>query len=114
MWRYQTRLVLGAITHRLFYENSSSLMATGERLLPAPLSFYDAANEPMTPYDLEAALAIHFDDKSLLVRALTHRSHVNESSQPSEMDNERLEFLGDAVLDFVTGEYLYHRFPEMR
>jgi ribonuclease-3 len=68
----------------------------------------------MTPSDLEAALGITFDDKSLLTRALTHRSLVNDSPQPSEMDNERLEFLGDAVLDFVTGEYLYARFPEMR
>ncbi len=67
----------------------------------------------MTPANLEAALALEFKDKSLLLRALTHRSYVNESAQPVEMDNERLEFLGDAVLDFVTGEYLYHRFPEM-
>jgi ribonuclease III len=98
----------------LFCENSSSLISTGERANNAPLSFDAAAHEPMTPYDLEAALEIHFDDKSLLIRALTHRSYVNESSQPSEMDNERLEFLGDAVLDFVTGEFLFHRFPEMR
>ena len=68
----------------------------------------------MAPSDLEAALGISFDDKSLLVRALTHRSHLNESQQPAETDNERLEFLGDAVLDFLTGEFLYHRFPEMR
>lgn len=67
----------------------------------------------MTAADLEAALALDFRDKSLLLRALTHRSYVNESAQPAELDNERLEFLGDAVLDFVTGEYLYHRFPEM-
>jgi ribonuclease-3 len=67
----------------------------------------------MTPSDLEAALGINFDDKSLLTRALTHRSLINESAQTPEMDNERLEFLGDAVLDFVTGEYLYQRFPEM-
>jgi ribonuclease III len=68
----------------------------------------------MSPSDLEAALGINFDDKSLLTRALTHRSLVNENPQSPDMDNERLEFLGDAVLDFVTGEYLYQRFPEMR
>ena len=68
----------------------------------------------MPPSDLEAALDITFDDKSLLTRALTHRSLVNENPQSPDMDNERLEFLGDAVLDFVTGEYLYQRFPEMR
>ena len=68
----------------------------------------------MSPSDLEAALGIAFDDKSLLTRALTHRSLVNENPQSPDTDNERLEFLGDAVLDFVTGEYLYQRFPEMR
>ena len=54
-----------------------------------------------------------FHDPSLLIRALTHRSYVNEHAEVTE-DNERLEFLGDAVLDFVAGAFLYHRFPEMR
>jgi ribonuclease-3 len=52
-----------------------------------------------------------FRDPSLLQRALTHRSYVNEHPEELE-DNERLEFLGDAVLDFVTGSFLYHHFPE--
>ena len=54
-----------------------------------------------------------FKDLSLLRRALTHRSYLNEHAGELE-DNERLEFLGDAVLDFVTGSYLYHHFPEMQ
>jgi ribonuclease-3 len=54
-----------------------------------------------------------FHDPSLLIRALTHRSYVNEHADVNE-DNERLEFLGDAVLDFVAGAFLYHRFPEQR
>jgi ribonuclease-3 len=54
-----------------------------------------------------------FHDPSLLIRALTHRSYVNEHAEVHE-DNERLEFLGDAVLDFVAGAFLYHRFPEQR
>ncbi len=53
-----------------------------------------------------------FHHPSLLVRALTHRSYVNEHIGAGE-DNERLEFLGDAVLDFVAGAFLYHRYPEM-
>jgi len=53
-----------------------------------------------------------FHDPSLLRRALTHRSYLNEHPEEPE-DNERLEFLGDAVLDFVGGAFLYHRFPEM-
>lgn len=52
-------------------------------------------------------------DLQLFVRALTHSSYVNESSAPIE-DNERLEFLGDAVLDFVVGAYVYDHFPEMK
>jgi ribonuclease-3 len=54
-----------------------------------------------------------FRDSSLLRRALTHRSYLNEHPEVFE-DNERLEFLGDAVLDFVVGAMLYHRLPEMK
>jgi ribonuclease-3 len=49
---------------------------------------------------------------SLLIRALTHSSYVNENPLSSE-DNERLEFLGDAVLDFIVGAWAYNRFPEL-
>jgi len=62
---------------------------------------------------IQAKLGISFKDKTLLQRALTHRSYLNENPDYPLDDNERLEFLGDAALDFVTGEYLYHRFPEM-
>ena len=51
-------------------------------------------------------------DTLLLQRALTHRSFLNENPQALE-DNERLEFLGDAVLDFVVGSWLYIHYPEM-
>jgi len=55
---------------------------------------------------------IEFRDNSLLTRALTHASYVNEHPELAGHDNERLEFLGDAVLDLVVGEMLYNRFPE--
>ena len=51
-------------------------------------------------------------DKKLLQQALTHRSYVNEHPEQAE-DNERLEFLGDAVLGFLVGELLYRRYPQM-
>jgi ribonuclease III len=63
--------------------------------------------------ELEARLDVDITDYGLLQRALTHRSYLNESGEPGLEDNERLEFLGDAVLDFVVGAYLYARFPEM-
>lgn len=63
---------------------------------------------------LEQQLGVQFSDYSLLTRALTHRSYLNENPDQSLEDNERLEFLGDAVLDFIVGAYLYHRYPEMK
>ncbi len=61
---------------------------------------------------LSRRLNLPFSNLSLLTRALTHRSYVNENPSSPE-DNERLEFLGDAVLDFIVGAWVYHRFPEM-
>ncbi|MBD2297611.1 ribonuclease III [Nostoc sp. FACHB-87] len=51
-----------------------------------------------------------FDDEKYLIQALTHRSYVNE--HPGEEHNERLEFLGDAILNFLSGEYLYHEYED--
>lgn len=62
--------------------------------------------------DLSRRLGLPFANISLLARALTHRSYVNENPNSLE-DNERLEFLGDAVLDFIVGAWVYNRFPEM-
>lgn len=62
---------------------------------------------------LEARLDVDLTDYALLSRALTHRSYLNENPDEAAQDNERLEFLGDAVLDFIVGAYLYQRFPEM-
>jgi ribonuclease-3 len=63
--------------------------------------------------DFETILGFTFKDKSLLTRALTHRSFLNENPGLPYLDNERLEFLGDAILDFVAAEFLYQHFPEM-
>ena len=68
--------------------------------------------ETETPQELMKRMRIRFNDVLLLTRALTHRSYLNEHPDAVE-DNERLEFLGDAVLDFLVGEWLYNRFPEM-
>lgn len=55
---------------------------------------------------------LDFGDEKLLRRALTHSSYVNENPG-NDRDNERLEFLGDAILNFLSGEYLYNLNPEM-
>jgi ribonuclease-3 len=65
-----------------------------------------------SPRQFAHRLNLPFTDFLLLNRALTHRSFLNEHPEALE-DNERLEFLGDAVLDFLVGAWLYNRFPEM-
>lgn len=66
----------------------------------------------ITPTEFQTHLGKQFIDQSLLLRALTHPSYLNEHPTDGLEDNQRLEFLGDAVLDFVAGELLYHKFPE--
>jgi ribonuclease-3 len=61
---------------------------------------------------LQGRLNFHFRDETLLLRAMTHRSYTNESGAKTEDDNERLEFLGDAILNFVTADLLYKRYPQ--
>lgn len=56
---------------------------------------------------------LRFNDEQLVQQALTHRSYVNEHDDPEAVDNERLEFLGDAVVDFVAGEMLFHHYPDV-
>lgn len=60
---------------------------------------------------LEKIIGITFKDKTLAEVALTHRSHINENKEQT-IHNERLEFLGDAVLELVVTEYLYAEMPE--
>ena len=64
------------------------------------------------PEKFAKRIALPVKDTLLLQRALTHRSYLNENPEALE-DNERLEFLGDAVLDFVVGSWLYIHYPEM-
>jgi len=60
--------------------------------------------------NLESRLGYSFKKKDLLKRALTHRSYVNEKKLDSVEHNERLEFLGDAVLELVVSEFLMNRY----
>jgi ribonuclease III len=82
--------------------------------LPAPPA--PSRHRPLTDGDrveaLQRDLGMRFSDPTVLREALTHRSYLNEINQawPS---NERLEFLGDAVLGLLTTDYLFRRFPEL-
>ena len=60
---------------------------------------------------LEDSLGIIFEKKEFLKEALTHRSYLNENPGWGVPHNERLEFLGDAVLELVSTEYLFKKFP---
>ena len=60
---------------------------------------------------MQQKIGIHFRDPSLLLEAVTHSSFANESPHLSPRDNERLEYLGDAVLQLITAEYLYKHHP---
>ena len=60
---------------------------------------------------LQQKLQIQFHNRLLLKQAFTHASYVNEHRFSQQQDNERLEFLGDAVLELTVSEYLYNLFP---
>ncbi len=61
--------------------------------------------------DLEKKIDVQFKDENLLKEAITHRSYLNENPKWSERHNERLEFLGDAVLELIVTEALFEKFP---
>jgi ribonuclease-3 len=71
-----------------------------------------AAVDPVAA--LEATLGVTFPDRSLALTALTHKSWVNEHREETTGHNERLEFLGDAVVDLAVSQRLMERFPEAR
>jgi ribonuclease-3 len=61
---------------------------------------------------LQQQMGVTFRDPALLHRALTHASYLNENPHCGWGDNQRLEFLGDAVVDFIAAEYLIQHFPD--
>lgn len=62
---------------------------------------------------LEETLGIYFENPALLKQALTHRSYIYETSGEGLSSNERLEFLGDSILAFISADYLYRTFPDL-
>ncbi len=74
----------------------------------------DSTPAPDSIGRVEEVLGIRFADRDLLLAALTHRSFINENPEVAIGDNERLEFLGDAVLDLAVSRLLWDRFPQAR
>jgi len=62
---------------------------------------------------LEEALGVHFQNQAFLLLALTHRSYIYETTGAGLSSNERIEFLGDSVLAFISADFLYRTFPEL-
>lgn len=62
---------------------------------------------------LQNKIGYKFNNPSLLLQAITHSSYANEMKMSKESNNERLEFLGDAVLELVTSEYVYERYKDL-
>ncbi len=79
---------------------------------PTEESAEDVSRQEKNLTLLENKLGYRFHDRSLLTNALLHRSHIHVTGQEREQSNERLEFLGDAVLGLVANEFLFARFPE--
>ena len=63
--------------------------------------------------EFQKNIGYQFKQEMLLRQALTHSSYAHEKNLKERMDNERLEFLGDAVLEVVSSEFLYKNHPEM-
>ena len=66
--------------------------------------------EPASIQELQDKLGFAFQQPERLLEAMTHSSYVNELATPVGSDNQRLEFLGDAILDFLVGEWLFQRY----
>ena len=70
--------------------------------------------EARDPSGIEQHLQYEFGSQELLQKALRHSSYVNELADPNLKDNERFEFLGDAVLNLIVGHILMHRYPDVK
>ncbi len=63
-------------------------------------------------HEIESVISYPFENMKLLIQSLTHSSYANEHNLKKIENNERLEFLGDAVLEIVTSDYLYRKYPD--
>ena len=64
------------------------------------------------PKEFQQKIGYQFNDEKLLTQALTHSSYANEKHMKKLSDNERLEFLGDAVLEIISSDFLYKNYTD--
>jgi ribonuclease-3 len=103
---------ISRILHRLAAPLSRKRAASPDPDVPSPATSRRSLKDQERVDALQHDLGITYENPTLLREALTHRSYLNEINQawPS---NERLEFLGDAVLGLITTDYLFARFPRL-
>lgn len=120
-WAHQSRFstddsyrAIDSITRLLKAISASEVKIAEQYKQEALLLLLPKSTEKVRKQDnlLEVIQQAKFNDDSLLRNALTHRSYVHENPHEGE-HNERLEFLGDALLTYLSGDYLYSRHPEM-
>lgn len=70
-------------------------------------------SSPRKIEDLEKMIEYQFKDENWIIEALTHSSFSNESRKHNLTNNERLEFLGDAILDLIISDYIFKKYPNM-
>jgi ribonuclease-3 len=76
------------------------------------LKLFQSKNKKMIDFSVfEKKTKIEFKDKNLLKQSFIHRSYINENPNTGLIHNERLEFLGDAVLELVVTDFLYNKYP---
>lgn len=72
----------------------------------------DSQNIEASLTKLETLVGVTFDERKHLLTAMTHRSYLNEHREATQNHNERYEFLGDAILELVITDFLFHKYPE--
>ena len=100
-----------------WFKKIFQIIFAGKKTYPQPVDGRTATQkglgreEAKVIQNFEAQFQMHFTDQQLIATALKHRSYLNISNESRTFSNERLEFLGDAVLDLVVTHYLYQKFP---
>src|SRR5690625_4653966 len=114
-WRLRMKKLKKSIRSVTLSIISTAFQKNKTKVSHIPRDFYIFFYEVnrMDVNKLEEHLDIRFHDKDLLIQAFTHSSYANEYRHDDFRDNERLEFLGDAVLELAVSEYLFSTYKDV-